>query len=94
MLDKEKIDAVIIATPWEWHSQMAIAAMKAGIFTGVEVSGAFSLDECWELVNAHESTGTPLYFLENVCFRRDVMAVLNMWKKVLFGEILHLECGY
>ncbi len=94
MLDKEKIDAIIIATPWEWHSQMAIAAMKAGIFTGVEVSGAFSLDECWELVNAHESTGTPLYFLENVCFRRDVMAVLNMVKKGLFGELIHLECGY
>ncbi len=94
MLDKEKIDAVIIATPWEWHSQMAIAAMKAGVYTGVEVSGAFSLDECWELVNTHESTGTPLYFLENVCFRRDVMAVLNMVKKGLFGELIHLECGY
>lgn len=94
MLGTEKIDAVIIATPWEWHSQMAIEAMKAGIFTGVEVSGAFSLDECWELVNTHESTGTPLFFLENVCFRRDLMAVLNMVKKGLFGELIHLECGY
>ncbi len=94
MLDTEKIDAVIIATPWEWHVQMAVAAMKAGVYTGMEVSGAISLDECWELVNAHESTGTPLYFLENVCFRRDVMAVLNMIKKDLFGELIHLECGY
>jgi predicted dehydrogenase len=94
MLDKEKLDAVIIATPWEWHTQMAIAAMKAGVYTGVEVCGAFSVDECWELVNTHESTGTPLYFLENVCFRRDVMAVLNMVKKGLFGELIHLECGY
>lgn len=94
MLDREKPDAVIIATPWEWHSQMAIAAMKAGIFTGVEVSGAFSLDECWELVNTHEATGTPLFFMENVCYRRDVMAILNMVKKGLFGELIHLECGY
>ncbi len=94
MLEKEKIDAVIIATPWEWHSQMAIAAMKAGVYAGMEVSGAFSLDECWEMVNTHESTGTPLFFLENVCFRRDVMAVLNMVKQGLFGELIHLECGY
>lgn len=94
MLDQENIDAVIIATPWEWHSQMAIAAMKAGVFTGVEVSGAFSLDECWELVNTHEATGTPLFFMENVCYRRDVMAILNMVKKGLFGELIHLECGY
>lgn len=94
MLGNEKIDAVIISTPWEWHSQMAISAMKAGVYTGMEVSGAFSLDECWELVNTHEATGTPLYFLENVCFRRDVMAVLNMVKQNLFGELIHLECGY
>ncbi len=94
MLDKEKIDGVIIATPWEWHSQMAIAAMKAGVFVGMEVSGGFSLDECWDMVNTHESTGTPLFFMENVCFRRDVMAVLNMVKQGLFGELIHLECGY
>lgn len=94
MLDREKIDAVVIATPWEWHSQMAIAAMRAGIFTGVEVSGAFSVDECWELVNTHEATGTPLFFMENVCFRRDVMAILNMVRQNLFGELIHLECGY
>ncbi len=94
LLDKEKIDAVIIATPWEWHTQMAVAAMKAGIFTGMEVGGAFSMDECWELVNTHEQTKTPLYFLENVCFRRDVMAVLRMVKEGLFGELIHLECGY
>src|SRR5690606_12556612 len=78
LLGMEKPDAVIIATPWEWHSQQAITAMKAGAYTGMEVSGGFSLDECWELVNTHEETGTPLYFLENVCFRRDVMAIGNM----------------
>ncbi len=32
--------------------------------------------------------------LENVCYRRDVMAVLNMVRQGLFGEITHLECGY
>ncbi len=94
MLDKEKLDGVIIATPWEWHTQMAVAAMKAGVFTGMEVGGAFSLEECWDLVQTHESTGTPLFFLENVCYRRDVMAVLNMVKQGLFGELIHLECGY
>ncbi len=94
LINNEKIDAVIISTPWKWHTQMAVAAMKAGIYTGVEVSGAFSLDECWDLVNTSEQTGTPLYFLENVCFRRDVMAVLNMVRQNLFGEIIHLECGY
>ena len=87
-------DAVLIATPWRWHTEMATAAMEAGLYTGVEVSGAFSVDECWELVRTHERTGSHLFFLENVCYRRDVMAVLNMVRQDLFGEMIHLEGGY
>ncbi|MDP4821654.1 MAG: Gfo/Idh/MocA family oxidoreductase, partial [Saprospiraceae bacterium] len=94
MLEDSDLDAVIISTPWRWHSEMAIAAMNAGKYVGVEVSGGFSLDECWQLVNTHEATGTHLFFLENVCYRRDVMAVLQMVREGLFGELIHLEGGY
>lgn len=94
LLAEENIDAVIIATPWQFHTEQAVAAMKAGKFVGVEVWGAFSLDECWQLVNTYEATGTPLFFLENVCYRRDVMAILNMVRQNMFGELIHLECGY
>lgn len=94
MLERSDVDAVIIATPWRWHSKMAIDSMNAGKYVGVEVSGAFSEDECWELVNTHERTGSHLFFLENVCYRRDVMAILNMVRKNLFGEMVHLQCGY
>jgi predicted dehydrogenase len=68
--------------------------MQAGKFVALEVAGAFSLDECWQLVNTHESTGTHLMFLENVCYRRDVMAILQMVREGLFGELVHFECGY
>ena len=94
MLKKAPLDAVIIATPWEWHSKMAVAAMKAGKYTGVEVCGAFSVEECWEMVHVHEETGSHLFFLENVCYRRDVMAVLNMVRQGMFGDLIHLEGGY
>ncbi len=94
LLAKEEVDAVLIATPWRWHSVMCIEAMKAGRYVGTEVGGAFSLEECRELVRTHEATGAHLYFLENVCFRRDVMAVLQMVRAGVFGELIHLECGY
>ncbi len=94
LLARGDVDAVIIATPWEWHTVMSCDAMRAGRYTGVEVAGGFSLDECWELVRTHEATGTHLFFLENVCYRRDVMAVLNMVRQGLFGEMIHLEGGY
>lgn len=94
MLDKEDLDGVIISTYWKWHTAMSIAAMEAGVVVGVEVSGAFSIDECWNLVDAHERTGTHLMFMENVCYRRDVMAVLNMVRDNQFGELVHFRGGY
>ncbi len=91
---KEDLDAVIIATPWTWHAPMAIDAMKAGKYVGCEVPLALTLDDCNEIVRVSEETGKPCMMLENVCYRRDVLAILNMVRQGLFGELLHLECGY
>ncbi|MCB0472100.1 MAG: Gfo/Idh/MocA family oxidoreductase [Flavobacteriaceae bacterium] len=94
LLELKEVDAVVIATPWLWHTRMAVDAMKAGKYTGVEVSAANTLEECWDLVNTHEQTGTHLMILENVNYRRDVLAVLNMVRKGVFGELVHFRCGY
>lgn len=94
LLENKDIDAVIISTPWLWHTRMAVDAMKAGKYTGVEVSAANTLEECWDLVNTHEETGSHLMILENVNYRRDILAVLNMVRQNLFGELLHFRCGY
>ena len=94
LLEEQNVDAVVIATPWVWHVPMAVASMKAGKYTATEVSGATDIQECWDLVNTYEETGVPLMFLENVCYRRDVMAILNMVRQGMFGELIHLEGGY
>ncbi len=94
LLALDNVDAVIISTPWLWHTPMTVDAMKAGKYVGVEVSAATSLKECWDLVETHEETGTHMMILENVNYRRDVMAVLNMVRQNVFGELLHFRCGY
>lgn len=94
LLELNEVQGVIISTPWVWHTPMSVDAMKAGKFTGVEVSAAMTLQECWDLVNVHEETGSHLMILENVCYRRDVMAVLQMVREGLFGEAMHARCGY
>lgn len=94
MLETEKLDAVIIATPWEFHKQQSIDAMKAGVYVGCEVIAGITTKDHWEIVDTYEKTKVPYMTLENVCYRRDVLAVLNMHRQKLFGEILHLEGGY
>jgi len=94
LLKRDDIDAVVIATPWEWHIPQAIAAIKAGKIPGVEVCGAIKLKDCWDIVNASEAANIPVMILENVCYRRDILAVYNMVRKGMFGELLHLQGGY
>jgi len=94
LVKRDDMDAVIIATPWLWHTPMAVAAMKTGKWVGVEVPAAVTVQECWDLVNTSEQTGMPCMIMENVCFRRDVMAVLNMVRQGMLGELMHCHCGY
>ncbi|NQT25529.1 Gfo/Idh/MocA family oxidoreductase [candidate division KSB1 bacterium] len=94
LLARDDLDGVIISTPWKWHFPMAIDAMQAKLPPGLEVGGAQTIQECWDLVQTHESTQTPMMLLENVCYRRDIMAVLNMVRLGLFGEVIHCRCGY
>ncbi len=94
LLENKVIDAVIISTPWEWHTRMCLDAMNAKKYVGCEVITGATVEECWELVHTSERTGMPLMMLENVCYRRDVMAVLNMVRQNVFGELIHLHGGY
>ena len=94
MLAKAPLDAVLIATPWELHAPMAIAAMEARVAVGCEVVAGITLDDHWQVLRTQIRTGTPYMLLENVCYRRDVMAIMNMVRQNLFGELVHVQAGY
>ena len=94
MFRKEALDAVMISTTWITHAEIAVAAMKAGLHAGIEVGGAASIEECWQMVRASEETGKFCMLLENCCYDRKEMALYKMVKEGLFGEIVHCEGGY
>lgn len=95
LLEKEKLDAVIIATPWEWHKEMIIGSLEGGVkYVGTEVMLGITLQDHWDVVKAAEKHKAHVMMLENVCYRRDVMAVLNMVRQGIFGEMIHLQGGY
>ncbi len=94
LLAHKGIDAVFIVTPWEWHAPMAVAAMEAKVAVACEVVAGITLQDHWDVLRAQQRTGTPYMLLENVCYRRDVLAVLQMVRAGLFGELVHLQAGY
>lgn len=92
---KGGLDGVIIATPWEWHKPMILGALDAGLkYVATEVILGITLQDHWDVVKAAEKNNAHVMMLENVCYRRDVMAVLNMVRQGLFGELIHLQGGY
>lgn len=94
LCQQEDIDLVYTATPWQWHAPVCLAAMENGKHAACEVPIATTLDECWQLVEAAERHKRYCVMMENCCYDRIEMAVLNMVRQGLFGELLHAECGY
>jgi len=94
MLQMEELDAVLICASWETHSAIAMDAMRAGKAVASEVGGAYSISECWKLVDCYEETKTPIMFMENCVYGRDEMMVYHMAEAGVLGEIVHCEGGY
>ena len=94
MLEMKELDAVLICASWDTHSEIAIAAMRAGKAVASEVGGAYSISECWKLVDCYEETKTPIMFMENCVYGRDEMMVYHMAESGVLGEIVHCEGGY
>lgn len=94
LVDRKDVDAVIIATPWEWHVPMALYSINAGKETFVEVPAATSIEDCWKLVEASEARQVNCMMMENCCYGRSEMMVLNMVRAGLFGELTHGEAAY
>ena len=94
MHERDDLDVILIATPWDWHVPMAVDAMKKGMHAFVEVPAAVTLKECWQLVDTSEETQRHCVMLENCNYGYWELMVLNMVKAGKFGDITHGEAAY
>jgi hypothetical protein len=94
LCQREELDLIYIATPWDWHSPMLLSALKHGKHVAVEVPAVKSLEECWAMVEASEKSRRHCIMIENCCYGENEMMVLNMVRAGLFGELTHGEAAY
>ena len=94
LLEDDTVQAVLIPTSWNSHLKIASFALHAGKYAGIEVGGAASIDELWELIHGCEKTGVSCMMLENCCYGRNELLVLNLVRQGFFGELVHCSCGY
>jgi hypothetical protein len=94
MLRRDDIDLVLIATPWEDHVPMSVFAMEQGKHVGLEVPAAYTVEDCWKLVDTAEATQRNCMMLENVCYGEEELWLLNMAANGVFGTLTYAECAY
>jgi len=94
MLDKARLDAVVIGTPMHLHATQAIAALQRNIHVLSEVPAAVSLDECRQLVAACRKSSAIYMMAENYTYMRSNVLVRELARRGLFGETYYAEGEY
>lgn len=94
LVARDDLDLIYIATPQFWHAEMACAAMEAGKHVATEVPLAYSLADCWKVVETSERTKKHCALLENCCYDFFESLTINMALKGAFGEIVYGEGAY
>lgn len=94
LIDDPEVNTVYIFAAWEAHIPLSIYAMKAGKAVACEVAGAYSVQQCWDLVKTYEETKTPIMMLENCCYGKRELMCLNMAQNGFFGDIVHMDGAY
>jgi predicted dehydrogenase len=85
------IDAVVIATPHEWHARQAILAIKAGKHVMIEKPMAASVQECLEIIETAMERGVRT----SVAFTQRKRLCNKLAKEILqsgtLGPLQHIQ---
>ncbi len=94
LAEQDDIDLLLITTPWELHTPMAIYGMNQGKHVASEVPIGYTLTDCWNLIETAERTKRHCIMIENCCYNEEELFVLNMIENNVFGDLTHAEGAY
>ena len=80
----KNVDLVYIVTDWKNHANIAIQAMKEGKNAAVEVPGALTMKEIWDIIDTSEKTRKHCMMLENCVYDFFELTNLNMAPQGVF----------
>lgn len=94
LVKRDDIDLILICTPWENHAEMSIMAMEHKKHVACEVPIAYTLEDCWKIIEVAERTKMHCLMMENCNYNGEELWVLNMINEGVFGELNHAEGAY
>ncbi|MBM3261915.1 MAG: Gfo/Idh/MocA family oxidoreductase [candidate division Zixibacteria bacterium] len=90
-LAKEKVDAVLIATPVYTHRDLAIFCAEQGLHVLLEKPMARTLAECDDIIEAHRKAGTVLMMAFMKRFNRTMLRVEELMQQGEIGQVMGIR---
>jgi len=94
LLATQDVDAVIIATPTNTHSEIAIECLKAKKHVLIEKPIARNLAEAKEINSVAKKNKKQVMIGMNLRFRPDAMLMKSLVSSGELGEIFYIRCGW
>lgn len=94
MLDKEEIEGVIIATPTDTHSEIAIECLKAKKDVLIEKPISRNLEEAKAIQAAAKKYKKQVMVGMNLRYRPDTMLMRSLINSGELGDIFYVRCGW
>lgn len=88
------IDIVVVSTPIQIHADQVIKSLESGKHVLSEVTAAWTIEQCEQIVNTVKRTGKIYMLAENNCYYH----FIREWKKWIgqgrLGKIFYAESEY
>ncbi|MBO9610270.1 MAG: Gfo/Idh/MocA family oxidoreductase [Paenibacillaceae bacterium] len=94
MLDRERLDIVVICTPNGFHSSMAVAALERGIHVFSEKPDAINPIEAQKMADAAKQSGKILMVMRNNRFTQEAQFLKAYIEAGRMGEIYTGRTGW
>lgn len=94
ILANENVDAIIIATPTNTHSEIAVECLKAKKHILIEKPIAINLAEAKEINEAARKNKKQVMIGMNLRYRPDAMLMKSLISSGELGEIFYIRCGW
>lgn len=94
MLRDAPVDALLITSDPMTQADLACRAMERGKHACTEVPAAFTIDDCWRLVETVRKTGCKYQLMEQTRYWGFIEAWQRMHERGEFGHICHVQGEY
>ncbi|MHA1193318.1 MAG: Gfo/Idh/MocA family protein [Promethearchaeota archaeon] len=94
LLDIPRLEAIIIASPPQFHADQAVAALESGLHVYSEVPMAINKKDVVRIIDAEENSNKKYQLGENYCFIPEVLYAGHLAASGKIGPTVYSESEY